>query len=180
MESVGPLGITSHALKMRPCGHTTRASKNRQDRDDYKAFNQRYPRHLREIDQPMTPDPRDYGSKRAWESAAQRWREDLRSWYAGWGWGCEFCVKKSHWPQYGGGVFVIGDLGLLVTASQTLYKSKTTSPSTRLFNGLLLWSRCRSRLVPVHLCGVNAQLWQLPSSKNWWQEEHLAGCMGSK
>ena len=25
-----------------------------------------------------------------------------------------------------------------------------------------------------------AQLWQLPSSKNWWQEEHLAGCMGSK
>eukprot|EP00434_Breviolum_minutum_P023877 symbB.v1.2.021069.t1/scaffold1801.1/size100802/2 len=55
------------------------------DRDDYKAFNQRYPRHLREIDQPMTPDPRDYGSKRAWESAAQRWREDLRSWYAGWG-----------------------------------------------------------------------------------------------
>ena len=58
-----------------------------------------------------------------------------------------FVSRKSHWPQYGGGVFVIGDLGLLVTASQTLYKSKTTSPSTRLFNGC-----CYDRDVAAALC----------------------------
>lgn len=49
-----------------------------QERPEYKAFNTRFPRHLRQEGQPMTPDPRAYPSKRQWETAAQKWREDLR------------------------------------------------------------------------------------------------------
>jgi len=48
------------------------------ERPEYKAFNARFPRHLRQEGQPMTPDPRAYPSKRQWETAAQKWREDLR------------------------------------------------------------------------------------------------------
>ena len=55
------------------CGHRP----GPQERPEYKAFNARVPRQLRQQGQPMTPDPRAYPSKRQWETAAQKWREDL-------------------------------------------------------------------------------------------------------
>jgi len=51
-------------------------------RPDYLAFSAARPRHVRDPDEPMTPDTEESMPKRQWETRIQRWREGLRDWFA--------------------------------------------------------------------------------------------------
>lgn len=47
--------------------------------DAYRAFNELKPREMREVDEPMTPDPTDRTvSKRTWKFNVQQWRNSIR------------------------------------------------------------------------------------------------------
>jgi hypothetical protein len=53
---------------------------NHKAKQEYLLYVEKRPKHLRDPDEPMTPDPENPGSKRQWEASMQKWREWIRQW----------------------------------------------------------------------------------------------------